>query len=97
MKQTIAFALPIVFAIATSTNAQTLPDDRPTLDREEIAAACEGDRLEDLPNPYSDLPPNHWAYDAVLRLTYCVSSTVEDRNFGELNPPTEAEISTFSD
>jgi hypothetical protein len=54
--------------------AQTRQDNslvqvQPT--REQILAACVQNRAETLPNPFSDVPPNHWAYKAVLTMYYC--------------------------
>ncbi len=39
--------------------------------REQILAACVQNRAETLPNPFSDVPPNHWAYKAVMTMYYC--------------------------
>ncbi len=39
--------------------------------REQILNACVQNRAETLPNPFSDVPSNHWAYKAVLTMYYC--------------------------
>ncbi|NJL66188.1 MAG: S-layer protein [Oscillatoriales cyanobacterium RU_3_3] len=39
--------------------------------REQILNACVQNRAEILPNPFSDVPSNHWAYKAVLTMYYC--------------------------
>jgi hypothetical protein len=39
--------------------------------REQILNACVQNRAETLPNPFTDVPSNHWAYKAVLTLYYC--------------------------
>ena len=39
--------------------------------REQILNACVQNRAETLPNPFSDVPRNHWAYKAVLTMYYC--------------------------
>ncbi|MGL5063138.1 MAG: S-layer protein [Microcoleus sp.] len=39
--------------------------------REQILNACVANRAETLPNPFRDVPSNHWAYKAVLTMYYC--------------------------
>ena len=39
--------------------------------REQVLNACIQNRAETLPNPFSDVPSNHWAYKAVLTMYYC--------------------------
>ncbi|MEG4218224.1 S-layer protein [Microcoleus sp. Pol14C6] len=39
--------------------------------REPILNACVQNQAETLPNPFSDVPSNHWAYKAVLTMYYC--------------------------
>lgn len=39
--------------------------------REQILNACVQNRADILPNPFSDVPRNHWAYKAVLTMYYC--------------------------
>jgi hypothetical protein len=34
--------------------------------REQVLNACIQNRAETLPNPFTDVPSNHWAYKAVL-------------------------------
>ena len=38
--------------------------------REQILNACVQNRAETLPNPFTDVPSNHWAYKAVLTMYY---------------------------
>ena len=38
---------------------------------EQILNACVQNQAETLPNPFSDVPRNHWAYKAVLTMYYC--------------------------
>jgi hypothetical protein len=55
-----------------TTEAQpnnSLVQAQPT--REQILNACVQNRAETLPNPFSDVPSNHWAYKAVLTMYYC--------------------------
>ncbi len=39
--------------------------------REQVLNACVQNQTETLPNPFSDVPSNHWAYKAVLTMYYC--------------------------
>ena len=39
--------------------------------REQILNACVQNQVETLPNPFTDVPSNHWAYKAVLTMYYC--------------------------
>ena len=39
--------------------------------REQVLNACIQNRAETLPNPFTDVPSNHWAYKAVLTMYYC--------------------------
>jgi hypothetical protein len=38
---------------------------------EQILNACVQNQVENLPNPFTDVPSNHWAYKAVLTMYYC--------------------------
>ena len=39
--------------------------------REQVLDACVQNQVETLPNPFTDVPSNHWAYKAVLTMYYC--------------------------
>lgn len=74
----LAVILLLTTSFAATAKAQTAeqiaPDNslvqtQPT--REEILNACVQNRAETLPNPFSDVPSNHWAYKAVLTMYYC--------------------------
>ena len=39
--------------------------------REQVLNACVQNQAETLPNPFTDVPSNHWAYKAVLTMYYC--------------------------
>lgn len=52
-------------ANTTNVVAQAAPTPRDVLE------ACVQNRAETLPNPYIDVPANHWAYKAVLTMHYC--------------------------
>ncbi|QIR37818.1 S-layer protein [Tolypothrix sp. PCC 7910] len=36
-----------------------------------VADACIQNRAENLPNPFSDVPSDHWAFKAVMTMHYC--------------------------
>ncbi|MBD2498880.1 S-layer protein [Nostoc sp. FACHB-280] len=37
----------------------------------QVQNACINNQAETLPNPFSDLPANHWAFKAVMSMHYC--------------------------
>lgn len=43
----------------------------PSLTEIQILEACAEDRAGTLPNPFPDVQPPDWAYEAVLTLYYC--------------------------
>ena len=62
------------FPVQAQKTAQIKPNNslvqvQPT--REQILNACVQNQAETLPNPFSDVPRNHWAYKAVLTMYYC--------------------------
>ncbi|MFQ4142148.1 S-layer protein [Chlorogloeopsis sp. ULAP02] len=36
-----------------------------------VSKACVQNQAETLPNPFSDVPSNHWAFKAVMTMYYC--------------------------
>lgn len=62
-------------AVIASAEAQTQPpqetDPASTLTELQILEACAEDRAGTLPNPFPDVQPTDWAYEAVLTLYYC--------------------------
>ncbi|KAM3099202.1 hypothetical protein ACKFKF_15470 [Phormidesmis sp. 146-12] len=62
---TIALIAPVRAENQPKTTAQSQPDQR------QILEACVQNRAETLPNPFSDVPANHWAFKAVLTMHYC--------------------------
>lgn len=67
----IAFTLLAApLAMANSAIAQApLPSG---VTQAQILNACANNRVvQDLPNPYTDVTPNDWAYEAVLKMYYC--------------------------
>lgn len=78
---TIAIALSGV-AFLRAGNAFSAPSiiaQEPT--SEQILSACAASEADTLPIPFSDLEPNHWAFKAVMELSYCApfSGEVDNR------------------
>jgi hypothetical protein len=80
MKLTIFAAAMLLISASFSSpvkaqkTAQLKPNNslvqaQPT--REQILNACVQNQVETLPNPFTDVPDNHWAYKAVLTMYYC--------------------------
>ncbi|WP_169264018.1 MULTISPECIES: hypothetical protein [Brasilonema] len=42
---------------------------------DQVLQACSQDRADSLPNPFKDVPPNHWALIAVMSIYYCGAYT----------------------
>ncbi len=59
-------ALLTIVGLATPAKADQAP---PTT--RQILDACVQNRAETLPNPFSDVSANHWAFKAVLTMHYC--------------------------
>jgi len=60
--------------LAIPVKAQTTPETpsiqtQPNADQ--VLQACARDQADALPNPYRDIPANHWALKAVLSMHYC--------------------------
>jgi hypothetical protein len=67
------FATAIVIAttgIFTGVNAQEPTNNEPEK-LTQVMDACLQNRAETLPNPFSDVPKNHWAFKAVMTMHYC--------------------------
>jgi len=66
-------ATAIVIAITgimTDVNAQEPANQQPEKSTQ-VIDACIQNRAETLPNPFSDVPENHWAFKAVMTMHYC--------------------------
>jgi hypothetical protein len=44
---------------------------QPARDQLSVSAACMQNRAETLPNPFTDVSADHWAFKAVLTMHYC--------------------------
>jgi hypothetical protein len=62
----------MTIAIVTPVRAEDQPTTAQTqTNQRQILEACVQNRAETLPNPFSDVPPAHWAFKAVLTMHYC--------------------------
>lgn len=76
----IAIAAPFPgvasFAALTPTEtvqpaAQISPSAQESTTKRQVLEACVQNRAETLPNPFVDVPADHWAFKAVLTMHYC--------------------------
>ncbi len=65
----VTTALLAIATLASPGRSQTAPP--PSVSREEIVQACVEDRVEVLPPLFSDVPPDHWAFLSVQKISYC--------------------------
>jgi len=61
----IATAFLLTLCLAAPLNALA------QVTNEQILQACANDQIRTLPMPFSDVPTDHWAADAVMKLYYC--------------------------
>lgn len=61
--------------IAAPTEAENQPNSPKTaqtqLNSRQVLETCVQNRAETLPNPFTDVSENHWAFKAVLTMHYC--------------------------
>lgn len=71
--QPIRIVTTAFLAIATflAVPGRSQPAPPPSVSREEIVQACVQDRVELLPPLFSDVPPDHWAFLSVQKISYC--------------------------
>ncbi|MCP6759452.1 MAG: S-layer protein [Fischerella sp. CENA71] len=68
--------LATVLVLATNSLAVTVqaqePDAQlPAKSSNQVLNACVQNKAETLPNPFSDVPNDHWAFKAVMTMYYC--------------------------
>lgn len=56
---------------AQDTQSESAPASSGQPSPRQVLEACVQNRAETLPNPFVDVPANHWAYKAVLTMHYC--------------------------
>jgi len=49
----------------------TTPSVQSQASGDQVLEACSQDRADTLPNPFSDVSPDHWAFKAVMSVHYC--------------------------
>ncbi|MDZ7957170.1 MAG: S-layer protein [Aulosira sp. DedQUE10] len=47
------------------------PNNNESAKSNPVVDACIQNRAETLPNPFSDVPSDHWAFKAVMTMHYC--------------------------
>ncbi|NDJ16344.1 hypothetical protein GS601_03400 [Myxacorys almedinensis A] len=61
--------------MTATAQAADLPQTRPAaqspLTADDLYQACTQNQAETLPNPFTDVSPDHWAYKSVLTMHYC--------------------------
>jgi hypothetical protein len=62
---------PASAQVSSPTTAERRAQTQAQPTSKEILEACVQNRAETLPNPYTDVSPDHWAYKAVLTMYYC--------------------------
>lgn len=66
------FAMPLVAIASQSTNPPyAISQAEAKLTTSQVLNVCIQNRAETLPNPFTDVPANHWAFKAVLTVYYC--------------------------
>lgn len=71
MKQLLVITA-LVSPLCLITSTQVLAQTQPT--EEQIQQACANRQIDKLPAPFSDVPKEHWASEAVANLYYCKSA-----------------------
>ncbi|MEB3884131.1 hypothetical protein [Lyngbya sp. CCY1209] len=81
-----AFSRPFGNQGETGDRTQNTQNAIAQIDEETLRAACSGKRFDLLPIPFSDVSPDHWAFEAVMNLYYCIGLPPKfqaDRSYGE--------------
>lgn len=69
-----SFAMPVK-AQNTDLDMPITPSAQAQPSADRVLQACSQDRPDTLPNPFKDVPPNHWAFKAVMGIYYCGAYT----------------------
>ncbi|MDZ8225506.1 S-layer protein [Nostoc sp. ChiVER01] len=67
--------LATLVVLATSSFVTPVKSQEPTTDTpaksNQVLNACVHNQAETLPNPFTDVPSDHWAFKAVMTMHYC--------------------------
>jgi hypothetical protein len=67
--------LAVILVLTTSGLVSPAKAQQPTNNESqkltEVQNACINNQAETLPNPFSDVPKDHWAFKAVMTMHYC--------------------------
>ncbi len=58
-------------SLVVSVKAQEPDTQLPAKSSNQVLNACVQNKAETLPNPFSDVPKEHWAFKAVMTMYYC--------------------------
>ncbi|MDZ8027045.1 MAG: S-layer protein [Nostoc sp. DedQUE11] len=67
--------LATVIVLATASFVTTAKSQEPVTETpatsNEVVNACTQNQAQTLPNPFTDVPSDHWAFKAVMTMHYC--------------------------
>ena len=66
----ISVLLLTTIGLVNSVKAQE-PSNTESAKSDQVINACVQNKAETLPNPFSDVPSDHWAFKAVMTMHYC--------------------------
>ncbi len=66
----VSVLLLAYIGLVNSVKAQEPSNSEPTKSNQ-VLNACVQNKAETLPNPFSDVPSDHWAFKAVMTMHYC--------------------------
>lgn len=83
--------LLLTLLLAPTANAQTQPSI------EQILQACATKQTQSLPMPYTDIPANHWAREAVINMHYCgaVRGPIAEAELRKIQQKNSVDIQTL--
>ncbi|MBH8571581.1 S-layer protein [Nostocaceae cyanobacterium CENA369] len=67
----LATAIVVLGTIGVVVPVQAQDINNKPTNSNQVLNACIQNRAETLPNPYSDVSPDHWAFKAVMTMHYC--------------------------
>lgn len=86
---TILAATSLIAPVKAQESAPSTPTNQvPAAPDNQVLNACVQNRAETLPIPFSDVPPDHWAFKAVMTMHYCGAfrQATPPALFDKLNP-----------